>query len=77
MDESVLELIDKPRRVKIPITEIEKHDGWIESLKNEERTMKDSIVRCIDGKYTMDPERAKRILKFSFPETDSRFDATS
>jgi len=40
-------------------SEIMKHDGWIEGLKNEEKTMKDSIKRCIDGGYTRDPERAK------------------
>lgn len=46
-----------------------KHEGWIENLRNEERSMKDSIKKCIDGGYTRDPERARQILKFSFPES--------
>lgn len=27
--------------VKRQLTELEKHDGWIENLRNEERTMKE------------------------------------
>lgn len=69
----VVEEKKKIFKKKIPITEIEKHDGWIENLKNEERTMKDSIKRCIDGGYTLDPERAKKILRYQFAETDSQF----
>ena len=51
-------------------SEIMKHDGWIEGLKNEEKTMKDSIKRCIEGGYTRDPDRAKQILKFQFPDSE-------
>jgi len=51
-------------------TEMERHEGWIENLKNEQRTMKDSIQRCIDGNLTKDPERAKQILNFAFSETN-------
>jgi len=40
-------------------TEMERHEGWIENLRNEERTMKDSIKKCIDGGYTRDIGRAK------------------
>jgi hypothetical protein len=51
------------------LTEMAKHEGWIENLRNEERSMKDSIKKCIDGGYTRDPERARQILKFAFPES--------
>lgn len=50
------------------MTEMARHEGWIENLRNEERSMKDSIQKCIDGGYTRDPERARQILKFSFPD---------
>jgi hypothetical protein len=52
-------VIEKPSREKIPKTEMEKHKGWVENLKNEERTMKDSIKKCIDDGFTKDPIRAK------------------
>lgn len=39
--------------------EMEKHKGWIENLKNERRSMKDSIRKCIHGGYTKDKERAE------------------
>jgi len=33
------------KKIKLPqkkkLTELEKHDGWIENLRNEERTMKE------------------------------------
>jgi len=32
---------DAPRKVKKILTEEEKHKGWIENLRNEERTMKE------------------------------------
>ena len=31
------------KKVRIPKTELEKHEGWLENLKNEERTMKESL----------------------------------
>jgi len=39
--------------------EMEKHKGWIENLKNERRSMKDSIKKCINGGYTRDKDRAE------------------
>lgn len=60
----------RPDRRNIPKTEMEHHKGWIENLQNEERTMKDSIRKCIDDEFTKDPSRAKEIMKFSFPESD-------
>ena len=45
------------------------HEGWIENLKNEERTMKESINKCIDENLTRDPVRAKQIYDFSFKES--------
>jgi len=38
---------------------MEKHKGWIENLKNERRSMKDSIKKCINGGYTRDKDRAE------------------
>ena len=61
----------RPDRRKIPKTEMEHHKGWIENLQNEERTMKDSIRKCIDDGFTADPVRAKEIMTFSFPESES------
>lgn len=43
---------------------MEKHEGWIENLRNEKRTMKDSIKNCISGGYTKDASRAEKILQF-------------
>jgi hypothetical protein len=60
----------RPDRRKIPKTEMEHHKGWIENLQNEERTMKDSIRKCIDDGFTKDPHRAKEIMAFSFPESE-------
>ena len=45
-------------RVKVPKTEMEHHKGWIENLKNEERTMKESINNCIDKGLTKNALRA-------------------
>ena len=61
----------RPDRRNIPKTEMEHHKGWIENLVNEERTMKDSIRKCIDDGFTKDPERAKEIIDFSYPESES------
>ncbi len=47
------------KKEKIPLTEQMYHEGWIENLKNEERTMKESINKCIDENLTRDPVRAK------------------
>jgi len=49
---------------------MEIHEGWLENLRNEEKAMKDSLKKCIDGGYTQDPARAKQILQFAFPESD-------
>ena len=47
------------KKEKIPLTEEERHKGWIENLRHEEKTMKDSINKCIDDGLTRDPVRAK------------------
>jgi hypothetical protein len=47
------------KKEKIPLTEEERHKGWIENLRHEEKTMKDSINKCIDDGLTKDPARAK------------------
>jgi len=47
----------KAKRVPLPKTELEKHEGWLENLKNEERTMKESWKKCIDHNLTRDPNR--------------------
>lgn len=47
------------KKEKIPLTEQELHEGWIENLRNETRTMKASINKCIDDDLTRDPGRAK------------------
>ena len=47
---------------------MEYHKGWIENLKNEERTMKESINNCINKGLTKNAVRAKQILEFSFPD---------
>lgn len=51
-------VVVRPDRKNIPKTEMEHHKGWIENLKNEERTMKDSIRKCIDDGFTKDKKRA-------------------
>jgi len=56
------------KKEKIPLTEQMLNEGWIENLKNEERTMKESITKCIDDGLTKDPVRAKEIYDFSFFE---------
>jgi len=39
-------------------SEMEIHEGWLENLRNEERAMKESLKKCIDGGYTSNPQRA-------------------
>jgi len=60
-----LDITAAVRDKKAPIfkTETEKHRGWVENLKNERRTMKDSIKKCISGGYTKDKEKALQILE--------------
>ena len=66
------------KKEKIPLTEQEYHKGWIENLRAEERTMKESINKCIDDELTRDPARAKQIYDFSFLENgDERDQVTS
>ena len=59
------------KRVPVPKTELERHEGWLENLKNEERTMKESLQKCIAGKYTRDPARVQQILDFAYPESET------
>ena len=48
---------ENTKRVRIPKTELEKHEGWLENLKNEERSMKTSMERIIQYKWTKDPKK--------------------
>ena len=67
---------EEPKEKKVvtkkPIfkTEMEVHEGWLENLRNEERAMKESLKKCIDGGYTSNPSRAKQILQFAFGDSD-------
>ena len=58
------------KRIRIPKTELEKHEGWLENLKNEQKSMKTSLDKCIQYKWTKDPKKVQEILDFVF-ETDS------
>lgn len=58
------------RSKKSSLTEFQKHTGWIQNLKSENRNMKESLIKCIEHGYTNDPERAKKILKDQFEEIE-------
>jgi hypothetical protein len=60
----------RTKEKKSTLNEFQKHTGWIQNLKSEHRNMKESLVKCIDHGYTMDPDRAKKILKDQFGDED-------
>jgi hypothetical protein len=58
-------------RNKGSLNEFQKHQGWKEILIGEHRSMKESLRRCIEEDYTVDPDRARGILKNQFEDDQS------
>ena len=49
-------------RKRLIASEFERHEGWIESIKNEKKNIIDSIKTSIDYGYTRNLDRAKQNL---------------
>ena len=61
---------NRPRPKRRTLNPQELHEGWLENLRNEERTMKKSLRVCLDEGITSFPDRVQQILRFQFPDSD-------
>lgn len=61
---------NRPRPKRRTLNPQELHEGWLENLRNEERTMKKSLRVCLDEGITSFPDRVQQILQFQFPDSD-------